>query len=188
MALNFKTLVATLGIITVTAATMAASALAQQDLPATEHGPLPNAQPPSGVISNAPAPKATPTLHGHLARSALVTANVNLRRGPGTDSEILTTIPGGSPVRITNCSGEWCAVMWNGRRGYAIARNLYTGGPRPARQYRVPPGYAAEVDDEPGPPVVYGPPAYYPPPVILGPGYYTPGYYYGPGWGWRRTW
>ena len=118
----------------------------------------------------------------------MVTANVNLRNGPGTDAEVITTIPGGSTVRITSCSGEWCAVTWNGRSGYAIARNLDTiGGPRQARQYRPQPGYA-EGPEYAGPPVVYGAPGYYAPPVVYGPAYYGPRYYYGPGWGWRRRW
>jgi uncharacterized protein YraI len=109
----------------------------------------------------------------------MVTANVNLRSGPGTDSNIIATIPGGSTVHITSCSGEWCAVTWNGQSGYAIARNLGSG--RRVAQYRQQPYY------EGGPPVVYGPPVYYPPAVYYGPGfYYGPRYYYGRGWG--RRW
>jgi Bacterial SH3 domain len=175
MPLNSKALGATLGMLAIAAVTMAAPVFAQQTPPAAGHEP---------------PPQAAPVRPGS-ARSALVTANVNLRSGPGTDSEIITTIPGGSTVRITSCSGEWCAVTWNGRSGYAIARNLDTGGPRQVRQYRAQPGYAEGRDYEPGPPVVYGAPGYYPPPpVVYGPGYYGPGYYYGPGpgWGWRRRW
>jgi uncharacterized protein YraI len=186
--LNFKVLGATLGMLAIAAATMTAPVFAQQSPPAAEDGPPTNDQPPSAPPPNAPALQSAPALHGSLAKSALVTANVNLRSGPGTDSEIITTIPGGSTVRITRCSGEWCAVTWNGLRGYAIARNLYAGGPRQARQYRAPPGYAEDAGDELGPPVVYGALGYYPPPpVVYGPGYYGPGYY-GPGWGWRRRW
>jgi len=140
-------------------------------------GPPPNAQPPNGL-----PPQAAPVYPG-TTRSAWVVSNVNLRSGPGTDSAIIVTIPAGSTVRIAGCSGEWCAVTWNGRSGYAIARNLSTGGPRQAGRYRAPPGYAE------GPPVAYGPPGYYPPPpVVYGPGYYYGPYYYGPRWGWRRGW
>jgi hypothetical protein len=137
------------------------------------------------------APQATP---GGSARSAIVTANVNLRGGAGTDAEVITTIPAGSRVRVTDCSGEWCMVTWNGRSGFAIARNLDIGGARHARSYRAPPGYAGGPPPgypdgppavyEAGPPVIYGAPAYYPPPVVYG-----PGYYYGPRYyGWRRRW
>jgi uncharacterized protein YraI len=181
--LNSKALGATLGMFAIAAVAMAAPVFAQQTPPMAGQEPPPDAQSPSG-----PRPQAAPIRPGS-AKSALVTANVNLRSGPGTDSEIITTIPGGSTVRITNCSSEWCAVTWNGHSGYAIARNLDTGRPRQVRQYRAQPGYPEEPDDESGPPVVYEEPEYYPPPpVVYGPRYYGPGYYYGPGWGWRRRW
>jgi len=141
-----------------------------------------------------------------------VTASVNLRSGPGTDQEIITTIPAGSTVRVTSCTGEWCEVTWNGRSGYAIARNLSIGGPRQARTYgpqpgypggpqpgypgRPQPGYPGGYGPQPGnaggygpePPAVYEAPGYYAPPaVVYGPAYYGPGVvYYGPGW--RRRW
>jgi uncharacterized protein YraI len=96
------------------------------------------------------------------AGSAVVSANVNLRSGPGTDSEILATIPAGSTVRIGKCQGDWCAVTWNEQNGYAIARNLDLAESRQAgvypRQlrYRLP-GYARRSGYYYGPPVVYGP-------------------------------
>jgi uncharacterized protein YraI len=176
MPFSSKALGATLGMLAIAALTLAAPVFAQQPPPAVGQEAPPDAQSSAGPRS---------------AKTALVTANVNLRSGPGTDSEIITTIPGGSTVRITNCSSEWCAVTWNERSGYAIARNLDTGRPRQARQYRAQPRYAEEPDDEFGPPVVYEQPGYYPPPpppVFYGPRYYGPGYYYGPGWGWRRRW
>jgi hypothetical protein len=207
MPLNAKALGATLGILAIVSVTIAAPVFAQQTPPAAGQEPPPDAQSPSGPPPDAQLPNGPPPVaqspsgpppngqppngqppqaapvHPGPVRSALVVSNVNLRSGPGTDSEIIATIPGGSTVQITSCSGEWCAVTWNGRSGYAIARNLSTGGLRHAGQYRAPPGYAD------GPPVGYGPPGYYPPPpVVYGPGYYRPGYYYGPGWGWRRGW
>jgi Bacterial SH3 domain len=183
----------------VAAAAMATPVFAQQDPPAAGQAP-PEANGPGAPTQDAPppgpppgaAPQATP---GGPARSAIVTANVNLRGGPGTDAEVITTIPAGSRVRVTDCSGEWCMVTWNGRSGFAIARNLDIGGARHARSYRAPPGYAGGpppgYPDRPpavyeaGPPVIYGAPAYYPPPVVV----YGPGYYYGPRYyGWRRRW
>jgi uncharacterized protein YraI len=119
-------------------------------------------------------------------RSAVVNATVNLRSGPGTDSDIVTTIPAGSTVRVADC-GEWCAVTWNGHSGYAIARNLGLGAQRQARMYPGQPGYTEDYEVEP--PTVYGLPGYYgPPAVVYGPAYYGPRVYYGPGWGWRRHW
>jgi hypothetical protein len=68
-------------------------------------------------------------------------------------------------------------VTWNGRSGFAIARNLDIGGARHARSYRAPPGYAGGpppgYPDRPpavyeaGPPVIYGAPAYYAPARLL---------------------
>jgi uncharacterized protein YraI len=108
------------------------------------------------------------------AAPALATANVNMRQGPGTQYGVITTIPGGSTVEVINCTGEWCNVQWQGRGGYAIARNLdLGGGPGPG----------------PGGPVVVGPPG---PPVVVVDPYPYPYYwgrrgYWGPRrYGWRR--
>ena len=121
------------------------------------------------------------------AKPATVAAEVNLRKGPGTDSEIVTLIPKGTVVEVGTCTNGWCQVSWNGQDGYSIATNLGLGGPPPVRRrpaaaddyygYPPPPGYVV------GPPVYYGTPDYYGP-------YYRP--YYGPGWrggwGWRHRW
>jgi hypothetical protein len=48
----------------------------------------------------------------------------NLRKAPGTDSDILTLIPMGTMVKVGDCRNGWCQVSWNGQDGYAIARNL----------------------------------------------------------------
>ena len=147
-------------------------------------------QAPTAQTPAAPPPNTRPrvaAVHPGPAKSAAVIATVNLRSGPGTDQEVVTTIPAGSMVRITSCIGEWCAVTWNGSSGYAIARNLAPGAPRQARPYGAQPRYAGEYEPEPG--VVYGAPGYYaPPPVVYGPAYYGPRFYYGAGWGWRRHW
>jgi hypothetical protein len=153
------------------------------------------APPPSGPAAAAPSRPAAAASPQHITRShqpgsAATAANLNLRRGPGTDSEIVATSPAGSMVHVGECDGEWCAVTWNGQSGYAIARNLNLGPSRQAGGYPPPgqPGY---------PPGAYGPrvygapaPGYYGPPVVYG-----PGYYYGPRvyccggpWGWRRYW
>jgi uncharacterized protein YraI len=188
MGMSFRLLRATL--FAIAAAAMATPVFAQQDPPGAGQAPPeangpgapPQGAPPPGPPPGAP-PQATP---GGPPRSAIVTANVNLRGGPGTDAEVITTIPAGSRVRVTDCSGEWCMVTWNGRSGFAIARNLDIGGARQARSFRAPPGYPGGPPAvyEAGPPVIYGAPAYYPPPVVVyGRGYYGPRYY-----GWRRRW
>lgn len=121
-----------------------------------------------------------------LAKSAYVASTVNLRAAPGTTSEIVAKIPGGSMVDAKDCSENWCAVTWRGKSGFAIQSALDMSGrtPRQAARrpaYRPDAGYAAEEEDEP---VYYErPPVYHAPP----PGYYY-GPYYRPNWGWRRRW
>ncbi|QKV19473.1 SH3 domain-containing protein [Oricola thermophila] len=56
------------------------------------------------------------------AEPAMVTARarewVNLRAGPDNGAEVLAVVPGGDDLRVEpDCSG-WCAVAWDGRRGY----------------------------------------------------------------------
>jgi hypothetical protein len=117
------------------------------------------------------------------ANPVTVTADVNLRKGPGTANDIITLIPKGSMVDVGTCTYGWCQVNFNGQDGYSIATNLGMGGP----VRRPPPGYLPPPDaDYPPPPgYVVGPPVYY------GPAYYGPccyGGYYGGGWGWRGGW
>jgi uncharacterized protein YraI len=119
-----------------------------------------------------------------------LTGDTNLRKAPGTGSEVVGLMPKGETVEVGTCDAGWCKVTWNGNEGYAIGRNVGQAGPvtaqrrAPARRYAGNDGW--EPVDPPGTvyedaPVVYGPP----PPYY---GYYPYGgpYYYGPGW--RRPW
>jgi Bacterial SH3 domain len=118
------------------------------------------------------------------AKPAYVPSTVNLRAAPGTASEIVGKIPGGSLIDAGDCSEGWCAVTWQGKSGFAIQSALDLSGRVPPRR---PPGYA-------GPPpgyrdgevVVEGPPVYYEPPPPYYYGYYGPRYR--PYWGWRHHW
>jgi hypothetical protein len=116
----------------------------------------------------------------------VVSATVNLRGLPRTDSEVITTIRAGSTVRVADCSGEWCVVAWDKYSGYAVARNLSLGASRQARAYPAQPRYPDDYEIEPPVLMVYGhgPPGYYAPPaVVYGRAYYYgPRVYYGPGW------
>jgi uncharacterized protein YraI len=62
------------------------------------------------IISAAPA----------LAKPAYVASTVNLRAAPGTTSEIVGKIPGGSLIEAKDCSEGWCAVTWGEKSGFAI--------------------------------------------------------------------
>jgi len=124
------------------------------------------------------------------ARPVTIAADTNLRKAPGTNSEILTLIPKGTTVEVGKCSNGWCETSLNGQDGFAIAQNLGMGPPPPRRAPR-PQVYDEEVVEEAPPPPAYGP--YYRP---YGYGPYGPYYYgyrpflgFGWGyWGWGRRW
>ena len=102
------------------------------------------------------------------AAPALVLSDLHMRAGPGTDSPVIVTVPGGSTVDVLGCdAGGWCSVRFGRFAGYMNQAYLGGGGPGP--------GYYGP----PPPPVVYAPP-----PVVV-----YPGYYWGPRWGWGyRRW
>ena len=116
------------------------------------------------------------------AKPAYVASTVNLRAAPGTGSEIVAKIPGGSLVDASACDDGWCEIAWQDKKGFAIKSALDMSG-------RVPQQRAAAAAPRPayrqGPEVVEGP-VYYDPPagIYYGGPYYRP--YYRPYWGWRR--
>lgn len=98
------------------------------------------------------------------AAAAVVTNDLNLRSGPGTQYGVITSMPAGARVDVGGCRGNWCQVNWRGRSGYASASYLSGEGGtvrRAVPRYRT---YST-----------YDSPYYY------GPGYRT--YGYGPGIG-----
>lgn len=116
---------------------------------------------------------------GALAKPAYVASTVNLRVAPGTTSEVVGKIPGGSLIDAGECSEGWCAVTWQDKSGFAIQTALDLSGrvPQQRRAARRP-VYVEE------PEYVEGPPVYYEP----GPVYYGYGPYYRRPWGWRHRW
>lgn len=122
-----------------------------------------------------------------LAKPAYVASTVNLRAAPGTKSEIVAKIPGGSLVDTKECSEGWCEVTWQEKSGFAIQTALDMSGRVPRQAAARPPAYARGAGPQYGPNdgyvVVEDDPAYYAPPPAY---YYGP--YYRPYWGWRRHW
>lgn len=117
-----------------------------------------------------------------VAKSVTLGAETNLRKAPGTKSEVVTLMPKGAAVEVGDCDAGWCTVTWNGQNGYAIARNLGLAPRRAAAVRRPPPGYPVYEDDDSyddGPPVVYEDD---PPPYVVGPPVYY-GYF-----GYPRPW
>jgi len=119
------------------------------------------------------------------AKPAYVPTTVNLRAAPGTTSEIVAKIPGGSLIDADNCTEGWCAVTWQDKTGFAKQTALDLSGRMPSSQpRRAARGPAVYADDEEEVVVAPPPPVYY----ETRPYYYGYGPYYRGGWGWRRHW
>lgn len=131
-----------------------------------------------GIVAAAGAASAGP---------AYVPSTVNLRAAPGTTSEIVTKILGGSLIDANDCSEGWCAVTWQGKSGFAKQTALDMSGRVPqqrAAQRRPNPVQGdVYVDEGPADYVAEAPPVYYAP----RPYYYGYGPYYR-SWGYRYRW
>ncbi|MEI9803556.1 MAG: SH3 domain-containing protein [Pseudolabrys sp.] len=118
------------------------------------------------------------------AKPAYVASTVNLRAAPGTTSEVVAKIPGGSLIDANDCTEGWCTVTWQDKSGFAKESTLDMSGRVPQRAASVPrPAPQVYADDDyvvESPRVYYGPP----PPYYYGYG----GPYYRGGWGWRHRW
>jgi uncharacterized protein YraI len=97
---------------------------------------------------------------------ATVTANVNLRAGPGSKHKSLGVVPAGDPVTVFSCRTgfDWCNVDHRGKRGYLSGR--YLSYPTQGEYYGeafsdvgIYLGVPLFWDDYP----IYGPPGYRPP-------------------------
>jgi uncharacterized protein YraI len=119
-----------------------------------------------------------------MAKPAYVASTVNLRAAPGTGSEIVAKIPGGSLVDTGGCDEGWCEITWQDKKGFAIQTALDMSGRVPQQRAAASgPAYRQNTEVVEGPEVVDGPVYYDPPPVVY---YGRP--YYRPYWGWRRHW
>jgi uncharacterized protein YraI len=121
------------------------------------------------------------------AAPAYVPSTVNLRAAPGTTSEIVTKIPGGSLIDANDCSEGWCAVTWQGKSGFAKQTALDMSGRVPQQRAAQRRPYPVQgdvyVDEGPADYVAEAPPVYYAP----RPYYYGYGPYYR-SWGYRHRW
>ena len=107
---------------------------------------------------------------GALAKPAYVASTVNLRAAPGTTSEIVAKIPGGSLIDAGDCTDGWCAVTWQEKSGFAIQTALDLSGRVPPHRVVRRPAYGPVYVDEP--PVYYVPPPLYVRPYYFGRPYY----------------
>lgn len=131
-----------------------------------------------GIVATTGAASAAP---------AYVPSTVNLRAAPGTTSEIVTKIPGGSLIDANDCSEGWCAVTWQGKSGFAKQTALDMSGRVPQQRAAQRRPYPVQgdvyVDEGPADYVAEAPPVYYAP----RPYYYGYGPYYR-SWGYRHRW
>src|SRR5579863_5195699 len=92
------------------------------------------------------------------AKPIATVAETNLRKGPGTDTEVLTLIPKGTTIEVGKCTNGWCEASLDGKDGFVIARNVGLA-PRPAPR----PPQVYEEEEVVEAPVYVRPPVYYRP-------------------------
>lgn len=49
---------------------------------------------------------------------------VNMRKGPSTDSELVTKVPVGSTVSVEEDLGQWCKINYGNRSGYMMSNYI----------------------------------------------------------------
>jgi uncharacterized protein YraI len=75
----------------------------------------------TAVVVFLPAAQAAP---------GTVTANVNLRSGPGTSYGVVDVVRSGTQVDVEQCEGSWCYITKSGPDGWVSANYLSAGGTR----------------------------------------------------------
>lgn len=58
------------------------------------------------------------------AKTKYVTANLNLRSAPSTQSRVLSVIPCGTTIEIDDCDCTWVPVYYNGKVGYVCSKYI----------------------------------------------------------------
>ena len=86
-----------------------------------------------------------------LAAPAVATSNVNVRSGPGTGYQVVTSLRRGEVVEVTGCRGGWCYIEMRGPDGWVSAN--YLNGRNRATQPSVNFSFSfGNVPDAPRPP------------------------------------
>jgi len=83
------------------------------------------------------------------AAPGVVTSNVNVRSGPGTNYAPVDTIVRGTQVDVQQCQGSWCYISKPGPDGWVSATYLSAGG-RPVNPQQ--PGFSFGFSTGPGGP------------------------------------
>src|SRR5260221_10927046 len=69
-----------------------------------------------------------------LAKPAYIASTVNLRAAPGTGSEIVAKIPGGSLVDTGGGDEGWCEITSQDKKGFALHTPLDMSGRVPQQR------------------------------------------------------
>ena len=64
---------------------------------------------------------------GFASAATLTTANQSdVRAGPGSNFSVIGHMPAGTKVEVTDCTGGWCQVDFNGIAGFVSTPDLGT--------------------------------------------------------------
>lgn len=89
--------------------------------------PVPT-QAPTPTPTPAPTPTPTPVVTGTTNEPGYITGNnVRFRGAPSMNGEIYGELFYGNPVTITGYSGDWTAVIYNGRNGFVYSQYVAKG-------------------------------------------------------------
>lgn len=69
------------------------------------------------------------TIAAHAAEIAYTKSQANLRAGPGTSYDVITTLPKNAEVSVEACTATWCAVTTEDDDEGFVAKSLLKGNP-----------------------------------------------------------
>jgi uncharacterized protein YraI len=96
------------------------------------------------------------------ATAAVTESPVNMRRGPGTQFDVVMTLPAGARFDVADCNNGWCAGAFQGTSGYVSANYLDFGAEAAPGPVTVAPPLYDDYYAEPGIGLYFGP-SYYGP-------------------------
>lgn len=81
----------------------------------------------SGVAASATMIAVEPPREDDRFEQAYVTANANVRAGPGTNHRVVNRLTRGDFVNVGECRGTWCYVDVHGGNGWLSGRLIGRG-------------------------------------------------------------
>lgn len=87
------------------------------------------------------------------AAPGVVTSNINVRSGPGTNYGVVDTVRAGANVDVQQCQGSWCFIAKPGPDGWVSSQFVSGGGGRSAPSQ---PGISLNLGGNGGPSINIG--------------------------------